>query len=63
MATHSSIAWRIPMDGEAWQATVQRVAKSQTQLNDEAKDTTRKGAEKSASLLESSSLLGILERW
>ena len=32
MATHSSIlAWRI-MDREAWQATVHRVPKSQTQL-------------------------------
>ena len=29
MATHSSIlAWRIPMDREAWWATVHRVAKS-----------------------------------
>ena len=28
MATHSSIlAWRIPMDREAWRATVPRVAK------------------------------------
>ena len=33
MATHSSIlAWGIPMDRGAWWATVQRVAKSQTQL-------------------------------
>ena len=31
MATHSSIlAWRIPMDRRAWQATVHGVAKSQT---------------------------------
>ena len=31
MATHSSIlAWRIPMDREAWQATVHGVAKSLT---------------------------------
>ena len=31
MATHSSIlAWKIPMDRGAWQATVHRVAKSQT---------------------------------
>ena len=31
METHSSIlAWRIPMDREAWQATVHGVAKSQT---------------------------------
>ena len=29
MATHSSIlAWRIPMDREAWWATVQGVAKN-----------------------------------
>ena len=31
MVTHSSIlAWRIPMDRGAWQATVHRVAKSRT---------------------------------
>ena len=31
MATHSSIlAWRIPMDGEAWWATVHGVSKSWT---------------------------------
>ena len=35
IATHSSIpAWRIPMDGGAWWATVHGVAKSQTQLSD-----------------------------
>jgi len=35
MATHSSIlAWRILMDRGAWQVTVYRVAKSQTQLSD-----------------------------
>ena len=35
MATHSSIfAWRIPMDREAWQATVHGVAKSRIQLRD-----------------------------
>ena len=29
MATHSSIlAWRIPMDSGAWQATVHEIAKS-----------------------------------
>ena len=34
MATHSSIlAWRIPMDTGAWQATVHGVAKSQTGLS------------------------------
>ena len=31
MATHSSIlAWRIPMDRGAWQATVHEIAKSWT---------------------------------
>ena len=35
MATHSSIlAWRIPMDGGAWWATVHGVAKSRTRLSD-----------------------------
>ena len=35
MATHSSIlAWRIPMDGGAWQAIVNGVTKSQTWLSD-----------------------------
>ena len=35
MATHSSIlAWKSPMDGEAWWATVHGVTKSQTRLND-----------------------------
>ena len=35
MATHSSIlAWRIPMDREAWWATVCLVTKSQTKLSD-----------------------------
>ena len=34
MATHFSVlAWRIPMDRRAWQATVHGVAKSWTQLN------------------------------
>ena len=33
MATHSSIlAWRIPMDGGAWQVTVHRVAKRWARL-------------------------------
>ena len=35
MATHSNIlAWKDPMDGGAWQATVHWVTKSQTQLRD-----------------------------
>ena len=35
MATHSSIlAWRIPMDREAWWATVHGATKSQTRLSD-----------------------------
>ena len=35
MATHSSIlAWRIPMERGAWQATVDGVTKSQTRLSD-----------------------------
>ena len=35
MATHSTIlAWRIPMDRGAWQATVHGVAKSRTRLSD-----------------------------
>ena len=35
MATHSSIlAWRIPMDRGAWQATVCGVTESWTQLSD-----------------------------
>ena len=35
MATQSSIlAWRIPMDRGAWQATVHGVAKSWTSLSD-----------------------------
>ena len=39
MATHSSIlAWRIPMDEGAWQATVHGVAKSWTQLSVKPKE-------------------------
>ena len=37
MATHSSVlAWRIPMDKGAQQATVHVVTKSQTRLSDQA---------------------------
>ena len=35
MAPHSTtLAWKIPMDGGAWQAAVHGVAKSQTRLSD-----------------------------
>jgi len=35
LATHSSVlAWRIPMDREAWWATVHGVTKSQKKLSD-----------------------------
>ena len=35
MTTHSStLAWKNPMDGGAWQAAVHGVAKSQTRLSD-----------------------------
>ena len=35
MATHSSIlAWRIPMDRGAWQATVHGVTRSRARLSD-----------------------------
>ena len=35
LATHSNVlAWRIPMDRGAWQATVDGVAKSRTRLSD-----------------------------
>ena len=35
MATHSNVlASRIPMDRGAWWATIPRIAKSQTRLND-----------------------------
>ena len=37
MATPSSIlAWKIPMDREAWQTTGHRIAKSQTRLSTHA---------------------------
>ena len=35
MTAHSNIlAWRIPMDSGAWQATVHGVTKSRTELSD-----------------------------
>ena len=35
MAPHSStLAWKNPMDGEAWWAAIHGVAKSQTRLSD-----------------------------
>ena len=33
MATHSILAWRIPMDRGSWRTTVRRVAKSLTRLS------------------------------
>ena len=40
METDSSIlAWRIPMDEGAWQATVHGVTKSRTRRSDEHTDT------------------------
>ena len=49
MATHSTIlAWRIPMDRGAWQATVHGVAKSRTRLSNYAQQqrSTMKKARK-----------------
>ena len=35
MATHSSVlAWRIPVERGAWQATVHQIAKCRTQLSE-----------------------------
>ena len=40
MVTHSSIlAWRIPMDGGSWRATVRGAAKSWTRLSDSGLST------------------------
>ena len=42
MATHSNIlAWRIPLDREAWRATIHGVAKNRTQLSDQAQHSIR----------------------
>ena len=39
--THTSVfAWRIPMEREAWRATVHEVAKSQKQLSHQAQHST-----------------------
>ena len=41
MATHSSIlAWKIPMDKDAWWTIVHGVTKGRTQLNDNAEHST-----------------------
>ena len=41
MATHSSIlAWKIPMDKEAWWTIVHGVTKGWTRLNDNAEHST-----------------------
>ena len=43
MASHSSIlAWRIPMDRGAWQATGHGTAKNWTQLSNQAQHSTNK---------------------
>ena len=39
MSTHSSIAWRIPMDRGAWWATVPEVTKNQTWLSTQINDS------------------------
>ena len=47
MATHSSIlAWRIPKDRGAWQATVCEVTRSQTRLSDQAQHLPQQGTER-----------------
>ena len=47
MATHSGIlAWRIPMDGGAWWATVHGVTKSWTQLKRLSMHAREKGGQK-----------------
>ena len=52
MATHSSIlAWRIPMDGGAWQATVHGVAESWTRLNQLSSSSNSKVSDKLLSKL------------
>ena len=41
MATHfSTLAWRIPMDRGAWQATVHRVVESWTRMKQQARSHT-----------------------
>ena len=43
MAPHShTLAWRIPMDREAWKATVHAITKSWTCLSDKAQHSTAK---------------------
>ena len=65
MATHSSIlAWRIPWNERAWQATVHRVAKRQAQMkqlsththlsNEGNREILHQGVTSSVSFLESS---------
>ena len=57
IATHSSfLAWRIPMDREAWQATVYGAAKSQTQLKQLSASTAYPPGRVSSPLQHTSSL-------
>ena len=53
MATHSSIlAWRIPTDRGAWEATVHGVAESLTHVSDKAHTLVVTGRKVFACLLE-----------
>ena len=52
MATHSSIlAWRIPMETGAWQATVHGFTKSRTQLSDLSCTHLQRGCTNISSIL------------
>ena len=63
MAAHSSVlAWRIPMDRGAWRAIVHGVAKSRTQLSDEAQHSTVHTEEKDThTYLDSSPATDVLQ--
>ena len=53
MATHpSSLVWKIPWKGGAWQATVHAVTKSQTRLNMHTHHRHQCGVKHRSSLLE-----------
>ena len=47
MATQPSIlAWRIPMDREAWWATIHGITKSQTPLHKESLQSFKEGSDR-----------------